>query len=151
MKKFTLLFLPVFIFLTFAKAQSGYDIKINFKGCKDTMVYLVKYTFDQQYISDTCKNLKNGAIRFKGKKELDKGVYVLVSESKTTYFDLFINENQKFTINLDMANMVNSLKAIGNKENEQFFSYISFITAKNQEFGKIRDQAKGKSKEDSAK
>ncbi len=151
MKKITLFFSSLVLFSLAAKAQDGYDIKINFKGCKDTMVYLVKYTFDQQYISDTCKNVKNGNIRFKGKTELDKGVYVLVSEGKSTYFDFFINENQKFTVNVDMADMVNSLKSVGNKENEQFFAYIKYITNKNQEFGKLRDQAKGMSKADSTK
>src|SRR6218665_698397 len=134
-----------------AVSQSGYDIKINFKGCKDTMVFLVKYQFDQQYISDTAINVKNGAIRFKGNKDLDKGVYVLVSQEKTTYFDLFVNENQKFTVNVDMDNVVNSLKAVGNKENEQFFSYINYITNKNLEFGKVRDQTKKMSKADSTK
>jgi len=151
MKKIILLLSAILTFIFGAEAQSGYDIKINFKGCKDTMVYLVKYTFDQQYISDTSKNIKNGAIRFKGKKDLDKGVYVLVSESKTIYFDFFINENQKFTVNVDAADMMNTLKVSGNKENEQFFSYIKFISNKNLEFGKIAAQAKGKSKEDSIK
>jgi thiol-disulfide isomerase/thioredoxin len=151
MKKITLLLSAIFVFSFGAEAQSGYDIKINFKGCKDTMVYLVKYTFDQQYIADTCKNIKNGAIRFKGKTDLDKGVYVLVSQGKSTYFDIFINENQRFTVNADLDAMVNTLKAVGNKENEQFFSYIKFITGKNQDFGKIAAEAKGKSKADSIK
>ena len=137
--------------LATAKAQSGYDIKINFKGCKDTMAFLVKYTFDQQYIADTCKKIKNGQIVFKGKKDLDKGVYTLVSEGKAIYFDFFINENQKFTINTDVADIVNTLKSVGNKENEQFFEYIKYITNKNQDFGKLRDQTKGKSKADSTK
>lgn len=151
MKKITFLLSSIFLLSLGASAQSGYDIKINFKGCKDTMVYLVRYMFDQNNIADTCKKVKNGQIQFKGKKDLEKGVYVLVSEGKATYFDFFINENQKFTINVDMADMVNSLKSIGNKENEQFFSYIKYITAKNIEFGKFRDESKTKSKEDSAK
>ena len=150
MKKL-LLPLLIFAFTLTTKAQGGYEIKINFKGCKDTMSYLVKYTFAQQYIADTCKKVKNGSIIFKGKKDLDKGVYTLVSEGKSIYFDFFINENQKFTINTDLADIVNTLKSIGNKENEQFFSYIKFITNKNQDFGKLRDQTKGKSKEDSTK
>jgi thiol-disulfide isomerase/thioredoxin len=151
MKKITLLLSAILTFSFGAEAQTGYDIKINFKGNKDTIAYLVKYTFDQQYIADTSKNFKNGAIRFKGKKDLDKGVYVLVSESKNIYFDFFINENQKFTINVDAADMMGTLKAVGNKENEQFFSYIKFISSKNLEFGKMAAEAKGKSKEDSAK
>ncbi len=151
MKKLLLSLSLIFVFTATTKAQSGYDIKINFKGCKDTMAFLVKYTFDQQYIADTCKKIKNGLITFKGKKDLDKGVYTLVSEGKAIYFDFFINENQKFTINTDVADIVNTLKSIGNKENEQFFEYIKYITNKNQDFGKLRDQTKGKSKADSTK
>ena len=67
MKKFILLLTSAALLSLNAKSQT-YDIKINFKGCKDTMAYLVKYTFDQQYIADTCKNIKNGVIEFKGKK-----------------------------------------------------------------------------------
>jgi thiol-disulfide isomerase/thioredoxin len=150
MKKLILLFSALVIFSSATRAQ-GYDIKINMKGCKDTLVYLVKYTWESQYIADTAKNVKNGQIRFKGKKDLDKGVYVLVSQATSIYFDFFINENQNFTITTDMADMVNNLKSIGNKENELFFSYIKYITNKNQDFGKLRDQTKGKSKEDSTK
>ena len=152
MKKIILLLTTTFIFSFSSQAQNaGYDIKFNFKGCKDTMMYLVKYTFDQQYIADTCKKIKNGLVQFKGKKDLDKGVYTLVSQEKSIYFDFFINENQKFSVNLENSDIVNTLKSVGNKENEQFFSYIKFITNKNVEFGKTREATKGKSKEDSAK
>lgn len=151
MKKFTLLLSSAIMLALGARAQSGYDIKINLKGCNDTMVYLVKYTFDQQYIADTSKKVKNGVIRFKGSKDLDKGVYVLVSQEKSVYFDFFINENQKFSITGDMADMVSSLKATGNKENEQFFSYINYITNKNKDFGKLREQTTGMNKADSTK
>lgn len=122
MKKFILLLASSAVF-SFNATSQAYDIKINFKGCKDTMAYLVKYTFDQQYIADTCKKIKNGLIEFKGKKDLDKGVYTLVSQEKSIYFDFFINENQKFVITTDVADIVASLKVTGNKENEQFFSY----------------------------
>lgn len=150
MKKFILLIAST-VFLFFNSNAQGYDIKINFKGCKDTMAYLVKYTFDQQYIADTCKNIKNGVIQFKGKKQLDKGVYTLVSQEKSIYFDFFINENEKFVINTDASDMVNGLKSVGNKENELFFSYIKYITNKNQDFGKMREKTVGMSKEDSTK
>lgn len=151
MKKF-ILFLTIATIYSFSGlSQNGYDIKVNFKGCKDSMVYLVKYTWDQQYLVDTCKKIKNGQIQFKGKKDLDKGVYVLVSQSNSIYFDFFINENQKFSISTDISDVVNSLKVSGNKENEEFFKYIKYITIKNQDFGKVSAQTIGKSKEDSSK
>jgi thiol-disulfide isomerase/thioredoxin len=151
MKKLFLLLASMVTFGFTGNAQKGYDIKINFKGCKDTMVYLVKYTFDQQYISDTCKDVRNGMIRFKGTKDLDHGVYTLVSEGKSVYFDFFINESENFTITTDVADIVANLKSAGSKENELFFSYIKYITAKNVDFNKTREKVKGKSKEDSAK
>ncbi len=150
MKKFILLVVSVLTMASAAKAQ-GYDIKINLKGCKDTMAYLVKWTFDQKYISDTCKKVKNGLIQFKGKKDLDKGVYILVSEAKSIYFDFFINESQKFTINADASDISSSLKSPDSKENALFFSYSTYISQKNQDFVKYREQTKGKSKEDSTK
>jgi thiol-disulfide isomerase/thioredoxin len=151
MKKLILSFALLSVFSFTAGSQSGYEIKLNFKGCKDTMMYLVKYAWDQQFIADTCKKIKNGLVVFKGKRNLEKGVYTLVSQAKSIYFDFFVNENQRFTINLDNTDIVNTLKSVGNKENEQFFSYIKYITNKNQDFNKIREQTKGKSKEDSIK
>ncbi|MBA3663114.1 MAG: redoxin domain-containing protein [Bacteroidetes bacterium] len=151
MKKFLPFFLILSSFVLSLRAQNAHDIKINFKGNKDTCMYLVKYTWDQQYIVDTCKKIKNGLVEFKGKRNLDKGVYTLVSQGKAIYFDFFVNESQKFSIQTDFSDVVNSLKSPENKENENFFAYIKFITNKNQEFGKIREQAKGKSKADSIK
>ena len=71
MKKFILLLASTAVFSFNAKSQ-GYDIKINFKGCKDTMAYLVKYTFDQQYISDTCKKINK--LESKADSVFDKAV-----------------------------------------------------------------------------
>lgn len=150
MKKIALLLSSIVVFSFSARSQ-GYDIKINLKGCKDTMVYLVKHYWDQKHIVDTCKKIKNGNIEFKGKKDLEKGVYILVSEAKSIYFDFFIDDTQKFSITSDVSDMVNTLKATGSKENELFFSYIKYITNKNQDFGKLREQTKGKSKADSTK
>lgn len=132
-------------------SQSGFDIRINIKGAPDTTMFLAKYTFDKQYIVDTCKKVVKGAVVFKGKKELDKGVYFLVSQGRARYFDFFVNESSKLTIAADMADMVKTLKAPGSKENEDFFSYIKFITEKNIEFSKVKDQTKGMSKPDSIK
>lgn len=130
-------------------AQGGYDIKISIKGINDSVAYLAKYTFDKQYIVDTCKKIVKGNIVFKGKKDLDKGVYFLVSQDKVRYFDFFVNESSKLSITTDADDFVKNLKAPGSKENEEFFKYITYITERNKEFNKIREESKGKSKADS--
>lgn len=149
MKKL-ILALAVLVSVT-AKPQSGYEIKFNIKGIKDSVLYLARYTFDKPHIVDTAKKIVKGTAVFKGKKELEKGVYFLVSQEKVRYFDFFVNESQKLTINSDASELVKNLKAPGSKENEDFFNYIRFITDKNVEFGKIREQTKGMSKADSVK
>lgn len=146
MKKSILTYLFVLTASASLFAQA-YEIKVNFKGAKDSLYYLVKYTFDQQYIADTAKNVKNGIGVFKGKTPLDKGVYTLVSQEKGIYFDFFVNENQKFTIGSDMKDMVNHLKSTGNTENENFFAYVKYLSNKNKEVETLKEKTKGKSKQ----
>lgn len=152
MKKL-LLSLAMLSVLTSINAQvTGHEIKINFKNCKDTMVFLAYYQFDKSYIADTCKKITKGNIVFKGKNNLEKGVYYLVSQEKARYFDFFVSDaTQKMTLSLDTADLVKSLKSTTSKENDDFFSYIKFITQKNKEFGDIRIQTKGMNVKDSTK
>ena len=95
MKK--LLVTSIFCFSSlFAVAQSGYEITINLKNATDTLAYLTYYQFDKTLIKDTCTNIKNGKIVFKGKGKLDKGIYSLVSQQKSIVFDFFVDDqNQK--------------------------------------------------------
>lgn len=128
-----------------------YDIKFQIKNNTDTMMYLVRTIFDKQYIADTCKKIKNGLCQFKGKKVLDKGVFTLVSQEKAVYFDFLIDDSYNFTVSFDRNDIVNTLKSTGSKENEDMFAYLKFMTNKNIDFNKYREQAKKMSKADSAK
>src|SRR6478609_1224615 len=117
MRKF-LFSLTFFIGLLGANAQNGYDIKINFKNCKDKEVYLGYYQFDKTYLQDTCKNVVNGNIHFKGKKKLDKGVYCLISQDKKLYFDFLVDEkNQNTQIDTDSDKMVENLRSQNSAQN----------------------------------
>ncbi len=148
-KHYVLSLLVTLIF--FGKAQKGYDIKINFKGCPDSTVYLARYFWDQVPISDSCVKIKNGKIRFTGDLALDKGVYILANQSRSSFYIQFIvDQNQNFTINMDNADLVNSQKS-DDKQNEQFFTYVAYMTNKNKELSDTYEKAKGKSKADSAK
>lgn len=147
--KFHILIFVISTGLSFS--QTGYDIKFNIKNTADTTMYLVKTLFDRQYISDTCTKVKNGQVQFKGKTALDKGVYTLVSQEKTTYFDFLVDDSQKFTVSFDRNDIANSLKCNGSKENENMFAYLKFMTNKNADFIKFKNDLKSKSKEDSTK
>ncbi len=135
---------------TGAFAQTGHDIRVNFKNAKDTVMYLAFYQFDKSYIADTCKKVVKGNAVFKGKNSLEKGVYYVVSQEKGRYFDFFISDkNQNITITTDTNQMVKNLRSPSSKENNDFFDYIRFITNKNKEFGELRGKTKGLSTKDS--
>jgi hypothetical protein len=132
------------------QAQTGHEIKINLKNCNDIVAYLAFYQFDKLYISDTCKKVVNGNIVFKGNKNLDKGVYFLLSQTKGNYFDFIIDEqSQKQQINTDKSNLLENLKAVNSKQNDNFFNYIRFVTAKNKEFDSFKKSIKEQKKPDS--
>jgi thiol-disulfide isomerase/thioredoxin len=150
MKKLVILFAALTGFATHSKAQQGYDIKINLKGCTDTAMYLVRYVFDQQTIADTCKNVKNGLIVFKNKKPLEKGMYAVVSTGFVKYFDFIANESQKFTITGTQSALAATLRSADSKENDLLFSYARYMTGREAEYRKAPEQARGKSKSDSA-
>jgi hypothetical protein len=42
----------------------------------------------------------------------------------------------------DTADLVKNLKCTSHKENDDFFNYIRFITAKNKEYGEVRAKLK---------
>ena len=150
MKKIILLLVVLFTFNTI-KAQNAYDIKINLKHCKDTIAYLTFYQFDKNMIVDTCTNIKNGKIEFNGKKKLYKGIYSLVGQGKSIYFDFFVDdENQNLDISSEsISNYKESLQCSNSKNQNDFFEYIKYFEVQKLDFESYLTKTKGLSKKDS--
>ncbi len=146
MKKFTLLLFSFAVFAGVSPAQTGHQVRINLQNCPDSAAYLVRYLFDQQYLVDTCKKVKNGAIEFKGKTPLEKGMYAVVSTGMLRYFDFFVNENQRFTITGNFSDLAATLKSTDSKENGLMFSYAAYMTGKEREYKKLPDTEREKQK-----
>ncbi|MCX6171693.1 MAG: DUF5106 domain-containing protein [Flavobacterium sp.] len=134
----------------FAKAQSGYDITINLKNCKDTLAYLTFYQFDKTLIKDTCTTIKNGEIVFKGKNKLDKGIYSLVSQGKSIVFDFFIDDStQDLKINSEYGvDILNNVKVINSNRENEFFNYLKYIGQQNKDFQDLKSKTELKTKKD---
>lgn len=112
-----------------AQTQPGYEIKVNIKGIKDSVVYLLRYKWDGQYLVDTAK-VKKGSFVFKGKKPLAKGLYAVLRQSKSyIYFDMPIAESQKFSIETDTVELYNKMKITGSQLNEDFRQFVLFMSS----------------------
>ena len=149
MKRIFLAFIFYFI-ANASQAQTGYDITINLKNCKDTIAYLTYYQFDKTYIKDTCTAVKNGKIVFKGKTKLDKGIYSLVSQQKSIYFDFFVDDqNQKLIFQNDLgANDIDGLVAANSPSENNFIDYLKFVNKQNKEFILYKNNLTIKTKKD---
>ncbi len=131
--------------------QKGYEIKINVKGVKDTVLYLMKYKWDTQYLADTAK-AKNGTAVFKGKTPLEKGVYAVLRQNKSLiYFDLLITEDQNISIATDTVELYNKMKIVGPAVNEDFRQFVLFMSGKYKDMQDFEKGVKARKDKDSTK
>ena len=149
-KKYFLYSLLFALFALSSNAQDGYKISITLKNCPDTLAYLTYYQFDKNLIKDTCTSIKNGKIIFEGKSKLPKGIYTLVSQQKSIYFDFFVDES---TQNLELEtefgeNLVKKLTS-NSKTQNNFFDYIRFIGQQGAELQDFKTKLNPKTKKDS--
>ena len=117
----------------FASSQSGYEIKINLKNMKDTLVYLTYYQFDKTIIKDTGTVGQNGRIVFKGTKKLNTGIYSLVGQQKTILVNFFIDDDtQQLELKSDAEfDFAKELVAINSDRQNDFLNYIKFLGKQN--------------------
>lgn len=133
------------------KAQNGYEIKVNLKGIKDTVCYLMRYKWDSQYIVDTAK-VKNGSFVFSGKQPVEKGIYAVLRQSKTfIYFDLPIADVQKFSVTADTLDLYNKMKITGSPLNEDFRQFVIFMSNHYKESYEYEKKVKAEKNKDSTK
>jgi peroxiredoxin len=147
------LLLVIFIFNFFtnvAQSQSGYEIIVNLKNSKDTTAYLTYYQFDKTYIKDTCFVAKNGKFIFEGKSKLDTGIYSIVSQQKTIYFDFFVDEqNQKLEFkNVQEPENIQALEVLNSNTQAAFIDYLKFVSKQNINFMNYKNTLVLKTKKD---
>ncbi|MFN8144139.1 MAG: DUF5106 domain-containing protein [Bacteroidia bacterium] len=108
-----------------ALPSGGYEIKVKLNGLRDTVCYLGNHFGDKQYVKDTVRVDHDGQAIFKGNEPLPGGIYLVVLPSHT-YFEIVVNE-QKFSIETDTTDFVQSMKITGSLENKLFNDHQKFI------------------------
>ncbi|OSZ78603.1 hypothetical protein CAP35_10235 [Chitinophagaceae bacterium IBVUCB1] len=146
---FSLLFLLLAIG---TKAADGYKIRIKFSDYKDSMIYLAHYfgkPLPTIYKADSAKVDKNGIAVLSSKDTTLGGIYMILFEDKTRYFEILLNNGDNFSINVSSRDITGTLQFAGSAENERFTKYMNFLG----DFGKKNqalesELAKAKTKTD---
>jgi thiol-disulfide isomerase/thioredoxin len=122
-------------------ASQGYEIKIKVNGLKDARLILGHHFNNQMFPNDTIMLDSKGTGVFKSNKALPGGMYLVFLPS-SSYFDLLISDNQKFSIEVDTSNFLNTIKFVESAENQLFYEYQRFMVKKREEINPLVEQRK---------
>jgi thiol-disulfide isomerase/thioredoxin len=128
--------LLIFSFLCFFSVYGQYDISVTIHGIGNRDIYLAYYFGDKNYVVDTARLDNQGRGIFSGNKSLDEGIYLVVLPSRA-YFDIIIDQNQRFSVETDTSSdirkLVDKLRIKGSPTNTQFRDYQKFMFEKTKE------------------
>ncbi len=111
--------------------RTTYKIHLKIPGVKDSMVYLAHYygkPLPTIYKRDSARFDKKGNAEFAASdSEFVGGIYMMLLSDKKTYFEFLLNNNDDFTINVDLDKLPEGVKFKNSPENERFQQYVDFL------------------------
>jgi thiol-disulfide isomerase/thioredoxin len=124
-------------------AQDGYELRFKINGLKDSLVHIANYYGEKQYLKDSAYADANGNILFKRAESLPGGIYLFVFPNKT-YFEFLIDKEQKFSMECQMGNVIETMKIKGSNDNVLFYEYLKFIQDRSKDVEPLKAERKVK-------
>jgi peroxiredoxin len=128
MKTFSITALSMIMAAT-AFSQKDYKLQFTIKGCEKDTVYLIRYYGDKMYYADTAIADAAGTFSFKGKFAKEGGMYAVMPDDKSGYFEVLLN-SEDVQMQTDKSNFVDKMKVLKSKENLVFYDYIRYINSR---------------------
>ena len=121
-----MLLLLTLLSVTAAYAQNSVDIKVHVRGLEAETAYLGFYYSGKTLIQDSAE-VVNGSFRFRSDTLFPGGMYLVVLPPGMEYFDIFLDEDQKFQLQTDMEDLTGSLAINGSEVNSIFYNDLRFL------------------------
>ncbi len=117
----------LFFFLSYSKASGptgGYRIEVQMDHYTGDTLKLGYYFGKAQYLKDTAF-VKQGKFVFEGDEPLEPGVYLLVIPPDNKFVHVLIPaDQQRFSLTVDLDDIVKSARFKGSLENEVYYNYL---------------------------
>ena len=108
--------------------HASYDIRIDIENYKNDTLLIGYYHWDKQYIKDTLIRSSKHGFRFKGKDELNAGLYLVIMRPDNKYVQIVVDrEDQKFDVRFDFERPFETLNFSGSDGNVLFHDYVVFL------------------------
>lgn len=134
-----ILVLLLTILLNLGAFAGTYRIGVQWKGIKDTSIFLAHYFDTNIYVNDTLKLDSNGMGVFEGDTLLHQGLYLLYLDGNN-YFDFMVGEKQNIEIKTVNGHLIDSLIISGSPDTEAFREYQLFLKKQSGEKNKYIDE-----------
>ena len=112
-----------------ASARDGYHLTFHLSGVKDTMVYIAHYygkPLPTIYRYDSAR-IKNGVVMMDSKKKLNGGIYLVLLNNMSTYFEFLLNNGDEMTVTAAVGSLPEGVTFKNSPENERFVAYEKFL------------------------
>jgi thiol-disulfide isomerase/thioredoxin len=113
--------LTFFTLLSFASRSQAYKITANFNHQPGSYLYLGYYFGEKKFLLDSALIDKKGKATFSGSNTLTGGLYIIVDPAKSRFFDVVIDKEPFFEVDIDTAFVLKGI--IGSEENNQLEAY----------------------------
>ncbi len=135
---------PAFLLLIFLlncsfSNNEGYKIEVKIEGLSEAECYLAYHFGNRQYLQDTTMADAGGLLVFEGPERLDPGMYLVVLPGQQ-YFEIIVDQNQHFSLETKMGEFVPAMEFENSPDNQAFYEYLRFVSAKGQEVGPLREE-----------
>jgi len=113
-----------------ATAKDGYKVKVTLTDKHDSLVYLAYYYGKQLptiFKIDSAKLDKNQTVVFEKKEKITGGIYIILPQDKSSYFEFLLNNGDEFSIVASMKDLPEGIKYKNSPENTDYISYQTYL------------------------
>ncbi|MCW3807254.1 TlpA family protein disulfide reductase [Plebeiibacterium marinum] len=121
----------------------GYNIDVTINGWSDTTLILGHYFNKKMLVNDTIIIDSAGKGTFKGNEPLPGGIYLMYMPDQK-YFDVLIDDEQHFSIEVEKSNPVETLEVKGNKQEKAFNEYQKYLAKQQKKAQSLQSNIKDK-------
>jgi thiol-disulfide isomerase/thioredoxin len=141
--------LSILVLLNFIAKAQGYKIVANYNYQPYSYLYLGYYFGEKKFLLDSALIDKKGKASFVGNNKLTGGLYIIVDPAKSRFFDVVIDQEQFFEVDIDTAFVLKGIR--GSEENNQLETYKQATTKIFNDYPQWQSQLKeAKNPKDSA-
>ncbi len=134
------IFVSLFLLVSFWGSAQKCDIDFEISNYENDTLLIAYFYGESQLIKDTLYAQEPGVFNYKSDSMIDPGVYLGIVFPSKDYFQFIVNpEDQEFRLETDIK-ALQKVKAKGSKDNKLFFRYLEYISKKNEEAKKLREE-----------